>query len=234
MIENQYLIYTYYGVTQGEESESVIYKVARRTYLDFCRRISFQGKISIEQKYESERRIEDLLMKELSSLFQVRGQEEFDEKHHAVCQHVLQIYDRICSQTYGIAQRWVNQTLLHLVVIEANLHTDYWNIEDTRKYFHVPVEQYVLEAATSKRKHKFQNGLNLKSAPLKHDRTENYEMGWFYPGEIQPAEFWDYPEYIEFQRAVRARIWSVFPHTYRDCLCWAFQAYLEVSRRRNI
>lgn len=44
MIENQYLIYTYYGVTQGEESESVIYKAARRTYLDFCRRISFQGK----------------------------------------------------------------------------------------------------------------------------------------------------------------------------------------------
>lgn len=36
MIENQYLIYTYYGVTQGEESESVIYKAARRTYLDFA------------------------------------------------------------------------------------------------------------------------------------------------------------------------------------------------------
>lgn len=91
----------------------------------------------------------------------------------------------------------MNQTLLYPAVIEENLHTDYWNIEDTRKYFHVLVERYVLEEAASKRKHKFQNGLNLKSAPLKHNRTENYEMSWFYPGEIHPAEFWNYPEYLK-------------------------------------
>ena len=44
MMENQYLIYIFYKVIQGECKEDVIYKAAERAYLDFSRRISFQGK----------------------------------------------------------------------------------------------------------------------------------------------------------------------------------------------
>ena len=147
MIENQYLIYIFYKVIQGECKEDVIYKAAERAYLDFSRRISFQGKVPVEQRYELAKTVKNLLVKELPSLFQADSQDDFDEKHHAICKHIVHIYDSIGSQAYGIAQRWVNQTLLHLAVIEKNLHMDYWNMEESRKYFHVPVEQYVLEAA---------------------------------------------------------------------------------------
>ena len=91
-----------------------------------------------------------------------------------------------------------------------------------------------MEAAASKRKNKFKYGLNLMTAPLKHDKGENYQMGWYSPGEIQPPEFWDYPEYMEFQKAVRTRLKDMRPHTYRDCLSWAVYAYMEVAQRRSV
>ena len=47
-MENQYLIYIFYKVIQGECKEDVIYKAAERAYLDFSRRISFQGKVPVE------------------------------------------------------------------------------------------------------------------------------------------------------------------------------------------
>ena len=234
MIENQYLIYIFYKVIQGECKEDVIYKAAERAYLDFSRRISFQGKVPVEQRYELAKTVKNLLVKELPSLFQAVCQDDFDEKHHAICKHIVHIYDSIGSQAYGIAQRWVNQTLLHLAVIEKNLHMDYWNMEESRKYFHVPVEQYVLEAASSRRKNKFRHGLNLMAAPLKYEKEEKYKMDWYFPGKTQPAEYWSYPEYIEFQKAVRTKLKDMGSHTYRDCLDWAVYAYLEVARRRNM
>ena len=46
MIEEQYLVYQCYGVTQGEKEEDIIYRAAGKTYLDFRRRhiwISAEG-----------------------------------------------------------------------------------------------------------------------------------------------------------------------------------------------
>ena len=145
MIEEQYLVYQCYGVTQGEKEEDIIYRAAGKTYLDFRRRISFQGKVSVEQRRVITEKVKNLLVKELPILFQTGTQEAFDEKHHEICQNIIRIYESTGGQAYGIAQRWVNQTLLHLALIEDHLHTGYWNMKECRKYFHVPVEQYVLE-----------------------------------------------------------------------------------------
>lgn len=234
MVEDQYLVYMCYGVIQGGKEEDIIYKTAGKAYMDFRRRISFQGKVSAEQRYDITEKVKKLLVKELPLLLQADTQETFDEKHHVICQDIIRIYDSTGGQAYGIAQRWVNQTLLHLALIEDNLHMGYWKMKENRKYFHVPVEQYVLEAAASKRKNKFKHGLNLMTAPLKHDKGENYQMEWYSPGEIQPPEFWEYPEYMEFQKAVRKRLKDMSSHTYRDCLSWAVYAYMEVVQRRNV
>lgn len=232
MIENQYLIYAYYKISEKDSKDDAIYKAAGKAYLDFRRRVSFQGKVSVEQRFELEREVKDLLVRELPILFQLRSQEDFDENHHEICNHILQIYATVGGQAYGIAQRWVNQTLLSLVLIERNLHLGYWNIEESRRYFHIPVEQCVLEAAATKSKKRFRHGLNLMIAPLKHDYKKDYKMGWYFPGEIQPAEYWEYQEYIEFQNTVRKRLKEFSPHTYRDCLSWGIYAYLEVVKSR--
>lgn len=232
MIENQYLIYACYKISQKDSREDIIYKAAGKAYLDFQRRVSFQGQVSAEQRFKLKRAIKDLLVAELPLLFQVGSQEEFDEKHHEICNHIIRIYASIREQAYGIAQRWVNQTLLSLAVIECNLHLKYWKIEESRRYFHIPVEQYVLEAASTKSKTRFKHGLNLMIAPSKHDNKKDYEMVWYFHEKIQPVEFWEYQEYMDFQNTVRKRLQEFFPHTYRDCLSWAICAYLEVVQMR--
>ena len=199
MIENQYLIYIFYKVIQGECKEDVIYKAAERAYLDFSRRISFQGKVPVEQRYELAKTVKNLLVKELPSLFQADSQ--------MISMKNIMRYASISSTSMTVlaVRLWdrpemVNQTLLHLAVIEENFHMNYWNIEESRKYFHVPAEQYVLETASSRRKNKFRHGLNLMAAPLKHEKEENYKMGWYFPGETQPAEYWSYRNILNFKR----------------------------------
>lgn len=90
----------------------------------------------------------------------------------------------------------------------------------------------MLEAASTKSKTRFKHGLNLMIAPSKQDNKKDYEMVWYFPGKIQPVEFWEYQEYMDFQNAVRKRLQEFFPHTYRDCLSWAIYAYLEVVQMR--
>ena len=144
------------------------------------------------------------------------------------------MYKSAGDLTYGIAQRWLNLTLMNLVVIEANMKTRYWPLESTRKYFHVPVEQYLLEAATRKATNNYQHSLGLKCAPLRHDDPDDYTMAWFVPGEVQPYERWGYSEYMEFQLAVRERLKEhISKHIYRDPLDWAFRSFLEVSQAHN-
>ena len=234
MTEGLYLVYSCYGISEKDDKADIIFKAARKAYLDFRRRISFQSQVPADQRSIFERQVEELLVNELPGLLAADTQDEFDKIHHQVCENILQVYSVVGKQSYGIAQRWVNQTLLHLALIEDNLHTGYWNMKECRKYFHIQVEQYVLEAAASKRKNKFKHGLNLMTVPLKHDKGENYQMGWYSPGEIQPPEFWDYPEYMEFQKAVRTRLKDMRPHTYRDCLSWAVYAYMEAAQRRSV
>lgn len=233
MIEDLYLLYSHYRITEKDRREDIIFNTARISYRDFCRRVYFQSRVLIAQNSTLERKVEHLLVKELSVLTETESQERFDEAHHAICQHIIQVYNDAGGQPYGIAQRWLNLTLLNLTVVEGILHTGYWNIEESRKFFHVPVEQYLLEAATSRIADRFKHGLQLKMAPLKYTDSEDYQMDWYVPGKTNPFEKWEYAEYMEFQKSVRERITKSFSDRYRDCLDWAIQAFLEVSQMRN-
>ena len=137
------------------------------------------------------------------------------------------MYEDIGGISYGVAQRLVNQTLIHLIVIESNLQTGYWNIADTRKLFHVPVELHTLQMATIKRRDYYQHILHLKCAPYKKDEND-YDMNWFGPdpGEVIPFEQWNYPEYIEYQTTLRKALEN---SSYADPVDWWFQAFVEIA-----
>lgn len=231
MEENKYLLYSYYGVKESDSGSKFIYKAANRSYLDFCRRVYIPDHIPVERRCALERETEGLLSDMIPALLETGDQEAFDCKHHEVCEAVIRVYSDVGGLPYGIAQRWLNLTLMNLVVVESNLKTEYWPIAAARKYFHVPVEQYLLEAATTERKNKFQHALNLKCAPLRHDNPDSYQMDWFIPGETQPFEFWGCAEYTEFQAAVRNKLKECI--AYQDPLDWAFRAFLEVSQHRK-
>ena len=239
--ENAYLLFTHYGITEQDNISELIEKVSEICYLDFCRRVFFLSRVPIEKKKQLQKETDRLLSDRIPVLLQsandaVNGKEVFDKLHHEICEGIRQIFRDTGNQTYGIAQRWLNLTLLHLVIIESGLISGKLPIKETRKYFHVPVDQHLLEVATS-RSNKFLHGLHLKYAPLYHDREESYQMGWYRPGATQSYEYWEYPEYIEFQTAVQNKIAEIRASQekhfdYQDTLDWVFGASIERSRAR--
>lgn len=240
MVEKKYLLYSHYGIKENDTITEIIVRAAKKSYQEFCRRVSFEKNIPMNDRRTFEFEVEKLLSNTIPGLLEIitnedENQELFDKKHNEICEAIINIYSEVGGQSYGIAQRWLNLTLMNLVVIFSNLETDYLStILDAKKYFHVPVEQYLLEAATTRYKDRFQHGLNLKYAPLKHDKADSYQMDWFCAGKTQPFEYWEYPEYIEFQYAVRSKIKdSSINYDYNDSLDWAFNAFLEVSQSRN-
>ena len=225
--ENKFLILSYYDIQENFSSEKMIFKAARRSYCDFWRRIHFPEKATFNQKTEYERRAEYFLSEHLPLFQEVDTQEMFDERHHELCELLISLYDDIGGIPYGVAQRLINQTLIHLIVIESNLQTGYWNIADTRKFFHVPVELHTLQMATTKGRNDYQHILHLKCAPFKKDEND-YFMDWFSSdsGKIIPSEQWNFPEYIEYQMTLREAIEN---SSYRDPVDWWFQAFVEIN-----
>lgn len=225
--ENKFLIHSHYGIRENFSSKKMIFEATRRSYRDFWRRIHFRGKTTFSERTEYERRSEYYLSEHLPMLFQVETQEMFDEKHYELCESLIGLYDDIGGIPYGVAQRLVNQTMIHLIIIESNLQTGYWNIAEIRKYFHVPVELHTLQMATTKGQDDYQHVLHLKCAPYRKNKND-YEMDWFGPdpGKVIPFEQWNYPEYIEYQTTLRKALEN---SSYADPVDWWFQAFAEIA-----
>lgn len=239
MIEKEYLLYSHYKIKANDSSNDIVYRAAKKSYMDFCRRATYQSRvpINLNRKYEEE--IEILLSEKIPSLLSLTYHENnqaiFDEEHLKICQSIVNVYENAKGQMFGIAQKWLNLTLLNLVIIDTILDTNDWNIRNCRKYFHIPVDQYVIEAATFRRIGKYKHGLYLKSAPLKHNEPEKYIMDWYSPEKTQPFEKWEYYEYIDFQKAIRSKLREPsFESQYSDPLDWGIHAYLEVYQSKII
>lgn len=227
MDENLYLIHRYYDIRKTDTANAIIYGAARKSYKEFWRRIVLKGKVCIDKKNDTEQEVENLLCCKIPVLLEVESQKEFDNSHKEICLEILHCYKAVGGIAYGIAQRWLNQTLLNLAVIEAILKTQYWNIEGTRKYFHAPVEDAVIKAATFKVEGRFPHELNLQCAPLKHELEEKGQRSCFLLGKMQPFELWTYEEYMEFQKAVRE---SVKRKGYKDTIEWVLKV-IQVVRQ---
>lgn len=236
---HKYLLYSHYGIKENDTCSEIIVRAAKKSYLDFCRRVSFEKNVPMNDRKTFELEVEKLLSNMIPSLLEVtmngeESQQLFNKKHNEICELIISVYSSVGGQSYGVAQKWLNQTLMNLVVINSNLETNFPLIIEARKYFHIPIDQYLLEVATTRYTDRFQHGLNLKCAPLKHDKADSYQMDWFCPGKTQPFEYWEYPEYIEFQSAVKRKIKeSTMTYNYSDSLDWTFNAFLEVSQARN-
>lgn len=234
--ENKYLLYSHYGVKESFDGAEIIMSAARKSLLDFCRRVPFYESVKVKGRFVLDREAQEMFSKEIPALleatdFSLDPQTTFDIKHHEICEEIIRIYSSAGSVTYGIAQRWLNLTLMNLAVIESHMDTEFWPLDTARKYYHVPVEQYVLEAAARRTPNRYQHSLGLKCAPLRHDDPDSYEMDWYVLGDTQPFEYWGYSEYVEFQLAVREALKEpISAHAYQDVLDWSFKAFLEVAQ----
>ncbi|MCD7764171.1 MAG: hypothetical protein LUI14_13495 [Lachnospiraceae bacterium] len=240
MSENLYLLFSYYGIKPNDTCTEIIKKTAYKSFASFCRRISFYGSTASDDKNRIVKETNDLLSERIPQFLNAvktenDSQEFFDMKHKELCEEMIQLFESTGELTYGIAQRWLNQTLQNLVVIDSNMSISSLPIADTKKYYHVPVEKAVLSVAASKRKDKYKNGLNIPCAPLNHDEPTVYQMDWYSPAKTQPFEKWEYQEYKDFQIAVRDRIKELSSKQEKVCdtpLDWSFRATLEAAEPR--
>lgn len=231
----QYLLYLHYGIQESDSGSRVIYKAAQKSYLDFSRREFFQKSASSNDRKACKKAIVSLLREEIPELLKSKSHVEFDERHHSLCEKILRIYSPVCRQSYGIAQRWVNLTLQNLAAVDSMRSIKGLPIEAARRFFHAPVDRYIVEAASCKTKGDFQHGLNLKCAPLKHEPFSPYEIDFYHNGKTQPYHLWEYEEYKGFQSAVRGKLGTLSDSRhYQDVLDWAVRAFLEVAQKRFI
>lgn len=234
MIENTYLLYSHYGIKETDTTADIIMKAAEKSYREFCRNISFQSSVPADNRAALEREVENLLSAKIAELPDTATtQDSFDTAHNNICNDIIRVFEAVGGISYGIAQRWLNLTLLNLVVIESVLASDILSLNAIRQYFHAPVDKYVIEAAASNRiLRPFQHGLKLQAAPIQLE-DDTYSVEWFTAGKSVPYEFWDYDMYINFQTAIRERLTADITNgTYQDVLDWSMNAYLEVIARR--
>ncbi len=231
VVKSEYILTSRYGIKEADGVSDIIMKAAHIAYLEFHRRLRSSPDMSMEDRGALAVQVKKLLAERIPDLLTVREQAAFDQKHHAICLDILRVYEPFSKQGYGIAQRWVNGTLTHLIIIESSLASSKLPVMQTRKFFHVPVDQgNVLKVATAQGKDRFYHGLGLKAAPLRHDTPDVYEMGWYQLGKSQPFADWEYQEYMEFQLAVRNALKDAIKDgTYKDVADWVLQAAMEVK-----
>ena len=230
-MKNKYVLETHYKIRESDSVSEIICKAADKAKASFCRRIFQDGTVSPDDRFKLNDEVELLLADRIPELLEATDQKMFDERHHKICEEIIHIYNQRCRQSYGIAQRWLNETLVNLIVLDSALPVNTLPIKKASNYFHVSVGKEVLQAATAKRKERFHCGLGLKCAPLKHENPATYEMDWFHnTGETQPFERWEYAEYIEFQNAVRNALKNpIKDGVFKNALDWSLNAFEELS-----
>ena len=223
-IKNKCLLEALGHIEDSDSFPQIIKKAAGPAYYSFQRRVFHGNSVSKELNEE----IKNLLADKIPELLNSASQKDFDDIHHQICEAILQKYQPVCEQTYGIAQRWLNETLMNLVVIDSAMRNLKIDLMRSRKYFHVPVSETIIKIAASKAKDHYLNGLGLKAVPLEQETAGAYQMDWYVPGKTLRFEKWGYSEYMEFQTAVRNELKSfISKGIYQDVLDWGFHALVE-------
>ncbi len=229
-IKNKLVLNSHFKIKEYDDVSRIICKASDTIYSSLCRCILHNCSISAEDGVNLKREIGPFLADRIPELLESADQKMFDERHHAICKEIIRMFSTKCPLKYGIAQRWLNETLINLILIESSLPVSILPIAKARKYFHVSVNREILQVATVQRKEAYHHGLGLKCAPLRHEDSDVYEMDWFHQKETQPYMYWEYEEYTEFQNAVRDVLKKpVKDGVYKDVLDWNLNALMEMS-----
>ena len=230
IIKNKLVLNSYFKIKEYDDVSRIICKASDTIYSSLCSQILHDYSISAEDGVYIKREVGTFLIDRIPELLESIDQKVFDESHHAICEEIIHMFSSKCQLKYGIAQRWLNETLINLILVESSLPVSILPVAKARKYFHVSVAREILQTATAQRKEVYHHGLGLKCAPLKHEDSAVYEMDWFHQKETQPCMYWGYEEYTEFQNSVRDVLKKpIKDGIYKDVLDWNFHALVEMS-----
>ena len=128
----QFLMFSYFNTT-----ELKVEPASNRAYRDLCRTLrGLNGKGKDYRKYVNK---EILTKDKIEPLFNANSQKDYNEKHKALCDKLVDYYKNQCYFSYGHAQKWVNMTMKYLYVFGDES-------EDKFKYMHMPLDSYIFKA----------------------------------------------------------------------------------------
>lgn len=118
----------------------------RTAYNDFARTLKGFEKVNLHSKKVE---MEALLLSELKKIIalDIKNQEEFDEKHEAVCH---KIKDKWNALTYGQIQKWVNMSLKYWLLFGEKRVA---NIEKNALFFHIPIDSIIKKVVFGQTRH---------------------------------------------------------------------------------
>lgn len=212
-MKNEYVLESHYKIKAYDSVSEIIYKAAEKSFYTLCRRMFHETAVPEEEGKRLGSEVNALLADRIPELLESTDQDVFDERHHRICEDVVQICGRMWGRSYGIAQRWLNDAMINLIVIDGSLTSSKLPVGESRKYFHVPMGSETLEAAAAEKKGGYHYGLGIKCAQTRHEDSDVDKMDW------------GYEEYMEFQAAVRNALKTpVKKGVYRDAVEWGLYA----------
>ncbi len=167
---------------KGLEEQAHICAV--KAYRDVCRTIKYDGTDSalIEEAKNSVLAIISKSVKNLQD-----DSIDFDEWHRELCEKIKNSFNEIIGKAIfhiGQAQKWVNMTLKYLRLMGI----DFGDID---KNMHIPVDNYIIDAAAIPLGRKICEEMNIEGLGV----------------TFQPGKPWsvceDYDKYLEFQEEIR-------------------------------
>ena len=129
----EFLKTLYFGVTDNPFEAA-----SKSAYTDMCRTIRFKGK----NGYYLRKSVDKLLEEKIPDLIFVKGEKEFTQWHHSICNRIVEMYMSEGVEFYiGQAQKWVNMTLKYLYVLEPDVVEPFYHL------LHIPLDNYIMDIA---------------------------------------------------------------------------------------
>lgn len=139
----------------------------KKAYLDMNRTLNFIVSTKDAKDKKTEKSIaktrEGLRNQAIEKMFDhfKEVNEDYDEWHNNICKNIIKIYceklktkskEKIekCDMTVGQAQKWVNMTVKYIWLVcsvygTSDIFHYYENLMKQEKYFHIPLDHYILD-----------------------------------------------------------------------------------------
>ena len=161
-----------------DDSEGFHYAGIRRAFLDFSRTL----KIKNENRETLKKSAKKFILNKLIELNQTSflDQNEFDIFHKDTCLELIKVWNEL---EIGQAQKWINMTLKYWLLLgEERIE----GFETNAKYFHIPLDSYVLK------------GMFDETKPKPWSKINNYETYMNYQKFHRQKQTGNYPLIDEF------------------------------------
>lgn len=216
-----FLLYSYFEITLESEEDELLEAAVRRAYRDASSRVLSIG--DNDKENDAKETATGIIITKIGNL----PTEDYNAWFYGLCTQ-LQGKFGDSSFHFGHAQKWVNMTMKYLYIIK-NIFSQYGKkvflqlTDDLERQLHIPVDSYIMWAATRKKEQTTPFGLGIK-LPSSKKIGEKVELSSY--SSAKAWSKWEQSDYETFRAQIAGKI-SESP------LDWEGPAWIDVAEGRK-